>query len=452
MKGKFMAFPENFVWGAASSAYQTEGAWDADGKGRSVWDDFTHKKDSIANGENGDIACDAYHRYAEDVGLLKQMGARAYRFSFSWPRILPEGRGSVNKKGLAHYDALVDLLLSYGITPYATLFHWDLPSGLQKEGGWLAGGAAEAFGEFSQVIARHFHGRIENYITLNEPQCVIDLGHARGVHAPGLRLSRDELLACARNMLLAHGYSVEALREAGSPSVKIGVASTGKLCYPIEDTERSLKAAEEASFELRPSDWMFSHNWFLDPAVHGSYPENAPGFLKRFWDSVPERDRNIIKKEIDFLGANIYNGRPTDSFGKPVKFPPKYPRTAMGWPVTPQVMRFGPAWLHKRYGLPIYITENGIACQDRVLPDGYVRDPDRISYLQEYLTELKQAIGCGIPVLGYFYWSLTDNFEWNEGYSKRFGLVYVDYKSQKRISKDSASWYAEIIRENGSCL
>ncbi|OQB25707.1 MAG: Beta-glucosidase A [Firmicutes bacterium ADurb.Bin182] len=447
-----MAFPENFVWGAASSAYQIEGGWNADGKGRSIWDDFTHIEGNILNNENGDVACDAFHRYEKDIGLIKQMGLSAYRFSLSWPRILPEGRGVVNKKGLDYYDALVDLLIKNNITPYATLFHWDLPSRLQKEGGWLSRSTADAFREYSSVVAKHFSGRIKNYITLNEPQCVIGLGHARGINAPGLRLDNDELLICIRNILLAHGYSVEALREASDTSTKIGIASAGKLCLPAEKTDESLRIAEAASISLQPDDWTFSHNLFLDPLIKGCFPENSPNFINRFWDSIPVSEKNMIKGKLDFLGANIYSGQPVDRFGEEAALPPGYPKTAMGWPVTPEIMRYGCFLLYKRYGLPIYITENGQACNDRIFLDGGVHDPDRIDFLKRYLIELKEAINEGIPVLGYFYWSLTDNFEWNFGYDKRFGLIYVDFKTQRRILKDSARFYAKVIRTNGTCL
>jgi beta-glucosidase len=447
-----MSFSQDFVWGAASAAYQIEGAWNEDGKGPSIWDEFSHWPGTIKNGDNGDVACDSYHLYMQDLQILQDMGLHAYRFSISWPRIFPEGDGKLNQKGLDYYDALVDAMLKKGITPYATLFHWDLPLSLHQRGGWLARRTAREFADYAAYIAAHFDGRIQNYFTINEPQCIVELGYQKGLHAPGLRLPPGRQAECMHNLLLAHGLSVQAIRGASSRPVNIGIASTGRLCYPPEDTPDAREAARSASFTLNPNDWVFTHQWFLDAAVLGGYPADVPPFLKEFADSVPPDDFKIIKQDLDFLGVNVYNGTPVDTRGKKAAPYPGFPRTAMKWPVTPEVMHYGPLWLYDRYRLPIYITENGQSCNDRIFLDTCVHDVDRIDFLARYLTELKKAAAEGAPLLGYFHWSLTDNFEWNNGYGERFGLVYIDYPTQKRIPKDSCLWFAATAKKNGENL
>jgi beta-glucosidase len=442
-------FSKGFIWGAASSAYQTEGAWDEDGKGLNIWDEFCRTEGVIQGDETGDIACDGYRRYGEDVGLIKEMNLSAYRFSVNWPRILPEGRGAVNEKGFAYYDALVDLLLKNGITPYLTLHHWELPLALHREGGWQNRDTAKAFGDFAELMARHFQGRVKNYITINEPQCIVSLGYAQGLHAPGLKLPLEGQLACMHNVLLAHGSAMQALR--GSADVKAGFATTGRLCYPAEDTPENREAAKAETFRLYEDDWLFTHHWFSDAAVFGRYPNDAPPAMKRFAGSVPDADWGIIKQDMDFIGVNVYNGRAVDSTGIYVPAYPGFPRTAMKWQVTPKVMYYGPLWLYGRYSMPLFITENGQSCNDRIFLDGCVHDPDRIDFLHRYLMELKKAAE-EVPVLGYLHWSLTDNFEWHNGYSERFGLIYVDYPTQRRIPKDSARWFAETVKSNGENL
>jgi beta-glucosidase len=444
-----MPFPSNFIWGAATSAYQTEGAWNEDGKGRSIWDDFCSYKGTISNGETGNIACDTYHRYPEDVRLMKEIGLGAYRFSLSWPRIMPDGKGKINEKGLAFYDAFIDLLLENGIEPFVTLFHWDLPSALYKEGGWLNRKTAEYFGEFAYAAARRFSGRVKYYLTINEPQCLVELGHETGKFAPGLKLHPQELDVCMHNTLLAHGLAVKALRAGSSIPLKISIASTGHNCYPAEDTPKARKAAADTMFTFSEDNWLFNHNWVYDTTVLGHYPESSPAHLKRFAESVPSSDWEIIKERIDFIGFNIYYGMPVDEKGCIVPFYPGFPRSAVKWPVTPEAIRFGCASFYERYRLPVMVTENGQSCNDRVFPDGKVHDPDRIDYISRHLRQLKLACEDGIPVLGYLQWSLLDNFEWQSGYNERFGLIYVDYPTQKRIFKDSAVWYAGVIKDNG---
>lgn len=451
-----MPFQSDFFWGAGSAAYQTEGAWNEDGKGSSIWDEFCHTPGKIKNGETGDTATDAYHRSETDLALVKALGLNAYRFSVSWPRIQPEGLGRINEKGLAYYDHIVDSLLGMGVTPFITLYHWDLPLALEWEGGWENRNTAEAFAEFAALIARHFDGRVKHYITLNEPQCFIGMGYGSGVHAPGKKLSGDALAQCIHHVLLAHGSASSAMRAAVSAPLQIGLASTGKICYPASDSSgdrneesdnAALQAAYKATFTLK-DDWTFSHAWLLDAATFGRYPEELE-FFQRLNDAMTVRDRSIITAPMDFIGLNAYSGTPVDSLGNRVHKSPGFPRTALKWPVTPECLYYGSKFLSERYKLPVIITENGQSCNDRIFLDGAVHDPDRIDFLTRYLRELKRAADDGIPVKGYFHWSLTDNFEWHSGYDERFGLVYVGYETQQRIIKDSGYWYRNVIKNNG---
>lgn len=447
-----MGFCEGFLWGAASSAYQTEGSWDADGKGPGIWDTFCHTPGHIARGETGDTACDGYRRMEEDVALLRELGLTAYRFSISWPRIFPEGRGRVNEKGLAYYDRLVDLLLENKIAPFVTLYHWDLPECLEREGGWQNSRTADAFADYAALIARHFDGRVRHYITLNEPQCFLSLGYKEGIHAPGLRLDTHDLLDCARNILLAGGLAARALRENSTTPLQIGIASTGRLCYPTRDTAAGRFAAYRSSFAMTEDDWLFTHSWFLDAMVLGQYEPGAPAMLRNFLEQLLSTAWAVIRQPPDFLGVNVYHGTPVDKSGAAILKPPGFPRTALKWPVTPEVLYYGSRFLYDRYGLPLYITENGQSCNDRIFLDGQVHDPDRIDFLHRYLLSLRKAAEDEVPVLGYFHWSFTDNFEWHSGYDERMGLVYIDYQTGRRIPKDSARWYAQTARENGALL
>ncbi len=444
-----MAFSKDFIWGAASASYQIEGAWNEDGKGQSVWDEFVRRPGAIRNGDTGDVACDAYHRFPEDIKLMKQIGLKAYRFSLSWPRIIPLGRGDVNEKGLRYYDSVVDMLLENGIEPYITLYHWDLPSALQKEGGWLSRSTAEAFGEFAALVGRHFSGRVKNYITLNEPQCFISQGYARGVFAPGLMLPPSDSALCMHNVLLAHGLASRALREGSSVPLNVGIVSTGRLCYPEKETPQLIEAARKATFSF-PQDWYYTHQWLFDPLIFGRYPENSPEHIKKLADSVPAGDWDIITQKMDYLGVNIYHGCPVGESSEG-RFHTGFPRTATKWPITPTAMRYGMTYLYERYKLPIIIAENGLSCNDRVYLDGSVHDADRIDFLTQYLRELKKACEAAV-IKGYFQWSFTDNFEWASGYDERFGLIYIDYPTQRRVPKDSAAWYAGVIKANGDNL
>ncbi len=447
-----MNFPKDFIWGAASASYQTEGGAFEDGKGLSIWDVFTHEPGRIADGKTGDVACDSYHRLEEDLDLLQRLGIPNYRFSVSWPRILPEGTGKVNEAGLAFYDRMVDGCLKRGIEPWLTLYHWDLPQALQEQGGWQSRRTVDAFAEYTGIIAEHFKGRVRHYITINEPQIIVGLGYGAGLHAPGLKLPEKDLFTCWHHLMLAHGSAVQILR-ASCPDVSIGISSTGTLGYIEEHPKETPQALADFSFHLAEASipgfnsW-FNHQWFLDPVCKGCYPDDPGSPWAPFAETVDPSDLKVIGQPIDFIGMNLYNGTeldPTDDY-KPANKYAGYPRTSLKWPITPPVMYWGPRLVYERYGLPIVITENGQGCNDRIFLDGKVHDPDRIDFLQRYLGELSRAVADGVPVTGYFHWSLTDNLEWHSGYDEHFGLIYIDYRTQDRILKDSALWYAELIK------
>ncbi len=424
-------FPDNFLWGAASASYQIEGGIKEGGRGESIWDAFSHTPGKIRNGDTGDIAADSYHRWREDVELVKSMGLGAYRFSIAWPRIAPNGNGDWNQNGFNYYDGIVDALLEAGIQPWITLYHWDLPQALQNRGGWQNEDTARAFGAYAKRVAEHFKGRVTHWFTINEPQCFIGMGYGTGEHAPGLKLRAEDQLLCWNNMLLGHTLATQALREA-DPSNVVGLASCGGVCYPASDRPEDVEAAGQEMFARPEGFHGFSHHHLLDPLCL----ENNPG-------------------KPDFIGLNIYNGNAVRAGEKGADYP-RYPvggpRTAFGWPVTPEALEWGTRFVWERYHLPLYISENGLSCRDWVTLDGKVHDPGRIDFLHRYLLALAQVVDAGADVRGYFQWALTDNFEWAEGYDQRFGLVFVDYASGKRIPKDSAEWYAGVAKSNGRAL
>lgn len=454
-----MKFPDNFMWGTASSSYQIEGAASEDGKGPSIWDTFSHTPGKTFNDQTGDISCDAYHQYETDLDLMQTLGIKHYRFSISWPRVLPTGVGNVNSAGLNYYDRIVDGCIKRGIEPWITLYHWDLPQRLQDDGGWLNKKTAEAFAEYSGLIAKHFKGRVTRFITINEPQCIIGMGHGYTNHAPGIPLSTDDMFLAWHNLMLAHGLACKAIRSY-IPDASIGVASTGNLSYPDQKLKEIPEEARLASFTCRPasedSGWFFNHQWFLDPICLGHYPDDPNSPWNAIKNQVPKEDLTIISQPLDFIALNIYNGHEMslDKDGKYQTTPkyPGYPRTALKWPITPEVLYWGPKLIYDRYHLPMIISENGLSCNDKIYLDGKVHDPDRIDFLHRYLRELRQACAEGIPVFAYLYWAFTDNYEWHSGYEERFGLVYVDYRNQNRILKDSAFWYQQTILENGENL
>ena len=452
-----MEFRNDFIWGAATSAYQIEGAADVGGKGESIWDAFCKEPGRVRDGDSGITACDHLHRMRQDVQLMKELGIRAYRFSVSWPRLLPEGTGRVNEAGAAFYSELIDCLLDAGIEPYLTLYHWDLPLALARRGGWMNPDIVRWFGEYAGLVGERFGSRVSRFFTINEPQCFIGLGYQSGVHAPGERHSVRDTLLMAHHVLMAHGRAVQMLREKAGRDILIGLAPTCGAVYPASESPEDVEAARKVFFSIpEEGRWTWNVSWWSDPVFLGHYPEEG---LRRFHDVMPDvqpEDMRLISEPLDFYGQNIYNGwcvRAGED-GTPVEVPryPGFPRTASDWPVTPEALRWGPRFLWERYHMPLYITENGAACTDVLSLDGQVHDPQRIDFVRRYLRELRRAADDGADIRGYFYWSLLDNFEWHDGYSRRFGLVYVDYRDQRRIPKDSAFWYGDVIRSNGGCL
>lgn len=451
-----MGFRDDFLWGTASASYQIEGAAYEDGKGLSVWDMFCKKEGAIHQGQNGDVACDHYHRYKEDIALMKKIGLNSYRFSISWPRVIPEGTGKVNQKGLDFYNALVDELIANNIEPLITLFHWDFPHELFLRDGWLNPDSPKWFEDYTQVVAKTLGDRINYWITLNEPQVFVHRGHVQGTRAPGLKMQPNEILQISHNVLLAHGRSVQSLRNNCTTDCQIGYAPVGMPAVPNDPNNRQdIAAAKMVTFAVK-DDPSWSHSWWMDPVFLGEYPPDA---LERFAKAMPEigpDDMKIISQPLDFFGVNTYTGQiyaaGDDGTPKQVSFPDGQPVTAMNWPLLPQTLYWGPKFFYERYGKPIIVTENGMANLDWIALDGKVHDPARIDLLTRYLRQLQRAAQDGVDIRGYFQWSLTDNFEWAEGFSKRFGLVYVDYSSQKRVMKDSAYWYKDVIAANGDNL
>lgn len=450
-----MGFPKDFVWGCAAASYQIEGAAFEDGKGWSVWDMMCRKEGAIWNNHNGDVACDHYHRYKEDVGLMKEIGLKAYRLSISWPRVLPEGVGAVNQKGLDFYSKLVDELLAKGIQPWATLFHWDYPLALYRRGGWLNRETADWFAEYTTMVVKKLGDRVKHWMTHNEPQCTIGLGHQSGNHAPGDRLATSEWLQAGHHLLLSHGKAVQAIRANSPVPCQIGWAPFGCAGIPASDSPQDIAAAQAGTYAVtNKNTWNIT--WWCDPLFFGAYPEDG---LKLFGADAPQvcaGDMETIKQPLDYLAFNIYFS-PTvrlSAQGRPeiVPEPAGHPLTAYYWAVTPRCLYWAPKFFYERYKLPLVVSENGMACSDWVALDGKVHDGPRVDFLHRYLRELKRAVADGIPVKGYFLWSILDNFEWAEGYKQRFGIVHVDYATQKRTLKDSAYFYRDVIVSNGECL
>lgn len=450
-------FQENFVWGVASSAYQVEGTDPEDGRGKCVWDVFT-EEGHVYESQNAYTSCDHMHRYKEDYALMKSLGITAYRFSINWARLLPEGIGKVNEKAVALYRDMLLTMKENGITPYITLFHWEFPQALQLKGGWLNPDVVEWFGEYAKVVAENFGDLCEYYITFNEPQCVVGLGHLSGGHAPGIKHSISDTFQIAHNLLKSHGQAVINLRKYAGRDIKVGYAPTAGVAYPYTDTPEDIAAAKKQYFSLSnpPENWAWNVTWFSDPVFLGYYPEEGLKKYAKYLPKITPEDMKLIYQPLDFMGQNIYNGYyvKAGKDGEPefVEREPGFPRTCIGWPVTPRAFYYGIKFLSERYKLPLYITENGMSCHDMVSSDGKVHDPNRITFLESYIKGMEMAIDEGADVAGYFSWTFLDNFEWAEGYTQRFGMVYVDFTTQERIPKDSAYWYADLIRRNGASL
>ena len=448
-----LSFPSDFVWGAATSAYQIEGAWNEDGRGPSIWDTFVHQRGHVHAGETGDTAADHYHRWSEDVDLMSAIGLKAYRFSIAWTRIVPEGKGKVNPAGLAFYDRLIDGLLAKGITPYPTLFHYDLPQPLQDQGGWPNRDTAQHFGDYARVLSDHFSDRVDHWITHNEPWVTAFLGYFMGEHAPGKR-NPFATIAATHHVLLSHGYAVQALRAGARRPLQVGIALNLSPAYPATDSARDLEA-------VKFSDG-FINRIILDPLLKGRYPEDfTQGWLWHWLERglgrrprglIQADDLKIISTPLDWVGVNYYS-RGVMRYLPIVKSMPIRPKGAEYsemWEIYPPGLYDLLMRLNADYGhANLVVSENGIPVPDVIGADGAVHDAARIKYLQAHLAQVHRARAAGVPVTGYFVWSLLDNFEWVYGYTKRFGIVYVDFQTQKRTMKDSAQWYAEVIRQNG---
>ena len=434
------AFPEGFVWGTAASAYQIEGSVRADGRGESIWDRFAARPGAVHGGDDGSVACDFYRRYPVDIGLMKALGVDAFRFSVAWPRVVPDGTGAVNERGLDFYDRLVDALLDAGIEPWVNLFHWDLPQTLEDDGGWPSRATAAAFARYAALVAARLGDRVRMWITHNEPYCGSWLGYGLGVHAPG-RTSVRDAFAAAHHLLLSHGLAVDAIRaEAKEPTV--GIVLDSWPAHPATDDPADAAAA-------RAVDGV-RNRWFFDAVLRGAYPEDV---LERYAADAPpvqDGDMETIAVPIDFLGINNYSRTLVRAGGGPEGHDvraPHAPLTAMGWEIYPPGIREVLCRVHRDYDVPpLYVTENGAAFADVRTHDGKIHDVDRIAYLDAYLDQVAGAIEDGVDVRGYFVWSLLDNFEWALGYWRRFGLVYVDYPTLARIPKSSFTWYRKLIR------
>ena len=445
--------PAGFELGVAMASYQIEGAVHEDGRGTSVWDTFSHTPGRVARGDTGDMACDHYHRYREDVALMADLGVDAYRLSVAWPRVQPDGRGRANRAGLDFYSRLVDELLGAGITPLVTLYHWDLPQALQDAGGWPERDTAHRFAEYAGIVSEHLGDRVSRWITLNEPYCSSVLGYGTGRHAPGIR-DAGATLAAAHHLLLGHGLAVRAMRERDRDA-SYGITLNLEPVSALTDRPEDREAADRSL--------LLSNLLFTEPVLRGAYPEEA----RTTWSEVSdfgflrEGDLEVTSTPVDFLGVNYYFParvravpheepvaalRLIDDLGAASPLLADDEVTEMGWPVDADGIRRLMLWLHERYpGLPpVYVTENGRASADRVSDDG-VDDRDRIRYLDDHLRALAGAVEAGVDVRGYFVWSLLDNFEWAAGYAKRFGLVHVDYESQRRLPKASFGWYQELL-------
>lgn len=466
-----MAFPKDFIWGAATASYQVEGAANEDGRQPSVWDEFSHWKGKVRNGATGDIACDHYHRYMEDIEILKEMGLKNYRFSVSWPRVLSYQsdyaggavKGTANEKGLDFYDRLIDALLDAKITPWMTMFHWDLPMELERKGGWRNRDIMYWAEDYAALLVKRFGDRVKHYFTINEMPCVL-AGYG-GYMAPGLIVSQKERLNIIHNLLLTHGRMAKTIRAADALA-KIGFAHCGNAPFPLTDSKDDIKAARKAAEAYTREDGSIledSLTYWCDPIYFAHYPDGAEEAFKGDMPVIKAGDMELISEPIDFHGQNIYQGQQITvplagnaadaARGFSVApYPQGQAITAAHWPITPRSMNYFVRAIYSRYKKPIIISENGMSGTDAPSPDGKCHDPLRIDFTRAYLKALGEAISAGADVRGYFHWSLLDNFEWFRGYEERFGLVHVDYVTQKRTPKDSAAWYKEVAASNGEAI
>ncbi len=442
-------FPDGFLWGTATASYQVEGAVAEDGRAPSVWDTFSKTPGKTVNGATGDVATDHYHRYKEDIQLMKALGVKVYRFSIAWPRVFPQGSGAPNPKGLDFYNKLVDELLANDIQPFATLYHWDLPQALQdKGGGWENRDTAEAFGNYAGYVAEKLTDRVKHVFTINEFGAFVELGYRIGIHAPGVKLPPGRFNQTRHHAVLGHGLAVQAIRAKGKPGTKVGLAENMTICAPIMETPEHIEAATQATRQLNAQYMTVIQEGKYTDAYLAAAGADAPKFTAE--------ELKIISSPCDFVGINIYTPIYVRADSSPLGFavvphPQSAPHMASPWLfVGPEALYWGPRHVAKIWGAKeIYITENGCSSSDVPAADGMVYDSDRVMYLRNYLSQLQRATADGVPVKGYFLWSLMDNFEWADGYTNRFGIHYVDYATQKRTQKMSAKFYKEVIARNG---
>lgn len=447
MSRRFPGFGEDFVWGVATASYQIEGAARKDDKGIGTWDVFCRRPGAIHGGHTGDVACDHFHRLDEDLDLLAELGVGAYRFSISWPRVLPEGVGAVSRAGLGFYDRLVDGLLRRGITPYVTLFHWDAPYELEKQGGFRNARSPDWFAEYCNVVSKQLGDRVRHWFTINEPHAFVEGGLRHGRHAPGLQLPLSEVLRAAHHTLLCHGRAVQILRTRVEQSW-VAMAPVLVCATPASNQQADIDAARAWTFGA--TTLLRATGLWMDPIFGRGYPEELLALFGKDMPPVHPGDLKTIAQPLDACAFNLYDTpvvRAGDD-GDPVvcPWPDGTPRTAFAWPVTPEGHYWGPRFAHERYQLPVLVTENGMSNRDWVALDGGVHDPARIDFIERHLQQLERAVGDGVDVAGYFHWSLMDNFEWNHGYRERFGLVHVDYDTLKRTKKDSFYAFRDFIR------
>jgi beta-glucosidase len=444
-------FPADFLWGAATAAYQIEGSPLADGAGPSIWHRFAHTPGTTTNGDTGDVACDHYHRYESDIALMREIGLKAYRLSIAWSRLFPEGRGQLNQRGLDFYSRLIDRVLENGIVPNVTLYHWDLPAALDDRGGWLNPDVAEWFGDYASAAFDALADRVPMWATINEPLVVMDGGYMRGNLAPG-HSNLYEAPIVTHNLLRAHGRGVQAFRARNASGSRVGLVVNLEPRYPASDSDRDVAATARAD--------AYGNRQYLDPVFLGSYPDELEEIFGDAWVEWPDDEMRLIREPIDFLGVNYYSRsvmRQDDS-NPPMNASTKPQthalHTEMGWEVFPAGLTRILTWVKSRYGdVPLYITENGSAFVDPPSAiDGKVEDPLRVDYLRRHLQAAREAMQQGVQIRGYFAWSLLDNYEWSHGYTKRFGIIHVDYDTQERTIKNSGRFYADVIRSNGSVL
>jgi beta-glucosidase len=451
---EFLTFPEGFMWGTATASYQIEGSALRHGGGASVWDTFCNRPGAVINGDTGMVGCNHYEHWREDVALMKKMGLKAYRFSMSWPRLFPEGVGRRNEEGFAFYNGLIDTLIEAGITPLVTLFHWDYPQALYERGGWLSPDSPAWFADYATACVEAFGDRVKHWITMNETVIFLKFGHWDGGMAPGIKLSRKEFGRALRHTFLAHGHAVRAIRAASAGPCQVSYAPVAENFIPRTESPEDIAAASSMQFAAL-SDLFWSRGLYYDPVLKGEWPADV---AKAMGDDQPEisaEDLEIMSPKLDFLGLNYYSGtyaRAGENGPESVPHAVAKPDTAVDWPVTPSGLYWTVRQCWERYQLPLFITENGLAYPDWVQLDGHVHDTARIDFLQRYLQWLHRATAEGIPVVGYTQWSMFDNFEWASGFRERFGLIHVDYETQKRTPKDSAKWYSGVIASNGASL